>query len=68
MKRFSVKPNFGNFKVVDNTTQKMVVGYSTKKDATLTADGLNKLKTEGAIQKRIESLKTIKGYGYYASK
>ena len=68
MKRFFVKPNFGHFKVVDNTTGKMVVGYHTKKGAELTADGLNKLKIESAIEKRIKSLKTIKGYGYYASK
>ena len=68
MKRFSVKPNFGNFKVVDNTTGKMVVGYHTKKGAELTSDGLNKLKTDSAIEKRIKSLKTIKGYGFYASK
>ena len=68
MKRFFVKQNFGHFKVVDNTTGKMVVGYHTKKGAELTADGLNKLKIESAIEKRIKSLKTIKGYGYYASK
>jgi len=68
MKRFFVKPNFGNFKVVDNTTSKMVIGYRTKKGAELTAEGLNKLKTESAIEKRIKSLKTIKGYDYYASK
>jgi hypothetical protein len=46
----------------------MVVGYHKKKAAELTAKGLNKLKTESAIEKRIKSLKTIKGYGYYASK
>jgi hypothetical protein len=68
MNRFLVKANFGNFKVVDNTTNKMVVGYHTKKGAELTAEGLNKLKTESAIEKRIKSLKTIKGYGYYSSK
>ncbi len=68
MKRFFVKPNFGDFKVVDNTTGKMVVGYRTKTGAELTAEGLNKLNTESAIEKRIKSLKTIKGYGYYASK
>ena len=67
MKRFFVKLNFGHFKVVDNTTGKMVVGYRTKKGAELTAEGLNKLKTKSAIEKRIKSLKTIKGYGYYAS-
>ena len=68
MKRFFVKPNFGHFNVVDNTTGKMTVGYRTKKDAELTADGLNKLKTNSAIEKRIKSLKTIKGYGFFASK
>ena len=68
MKRFFVKPNFGHFKVVDDKTNKMVVGYSSKKDAEATADGLNKIKTESGLQKRIKSLQTLKGYGYYAMK
>jgi len=68
MKRFIVKPNFGHFSVVDNTTGKMVVGYPTKKDAELTSDGLNQLLTENDIENRITSLKTLEGYGFYCSK
>jgi len=68
MKRYFVKPNFGQFKVVDNTTQKMVVGYRKKKDAELTADGLNKLKTNSAIEKRIKSLQTIKRIWFFCFK
>ena len=68
MARFFIKPNFGHFRVMDTKTNKMVVGYSTKKGAELTAEGLNKIKTEAGIEKRIKSLQTIKGYGYYAIK
>jgi hypothetical protein len=67
-KRFFVKANYGNFSVVDINSGKMIVAYNTKRGADATSNGLNKIKTETALTKRIKSLKTMKGYGYFLSK
>lgn len=64
-KRFWVKANYGHWSVMDTKDGKMVVGYSKKEYAELTAYGLNKIKGEEKILKMKEILKTEKGYGYY---
>ena len=66
--RFYLKSNFGHWSVMDTKTNKMAVGYSKKDQAQVTADGLNKIKTDSAIEKRIKSLQTTAGYGYYIRK
>ena len=68
LKRFYVKPNFGHWSVVDRTTEKRVVGYSKKVDAENTAAGLNRIRTEHNLVKRMEYLTTMKGYGHYCKK
>ena len=53
---FTVKPNFGYWKVVDKSG-KMIVGYRTKQGATNAAQLLNK---SADVNADIEKLKTIK--------
>jgi ribulose-5-phosphate 4-epimerase/fuculose-1-phosphate aldolase len=64
-KRFWVRANYGHFNVMDRNTNKMVVGYSKKNFAELTADGLNRMRSPILIEKRIKSLKTVKGYYHF---
>jgi hypothetical protein len=64
-KRFWLKPNVGHWSVMDHTTGKKVVGYSKKGDAQATADGLNRIRTKDNLQKMIDHLQTLKGYGHY---
>lgn len=64
MKRFFVKSAFGHFNVMDGNNNKMVVGYSKKKYAEKTADGLNRIRKTENITKMKAKLKTT-GYGYY---
>ena len=68
MARFITKPNFGHFSVIDTINNKMIVGYPKKIHAEITAKGLNKIKTETSLQKKIKLLKTMKGYGYFINK
>jgi hypothetical protein len=63
--RFFVKSNFGNWSVIDKTDNKMVVGYSKKSDAEITADGLNRIRKKENISKMKQTLQTTKGYGHY---
>lgn len=68
--QFYVKLHFGNFRVMQKTElpakkDVMIVGYSRKIDATNTADGLNRIRIAENIVKRIKSLNTTTGYGYY---
>lgn len=64
-KRFWVKSNYGHWSVMDKTDGKMVVGYSKKSDAEITADGLNRIRKKENISKMKQTLKTTNGYGHY---
>jgi prophage tail gpP-like protein len=64
-KRFYVKANFGHWSVIDNTDGKMVVGYSKKTDAELTAKGLNRIRKKENISKMKSFLQSTKGYNHY---
>lgn len=63
--RFFVKPNFGHWSVIDKNDYKMVVGYSQKSDAELTAEGLNRIRKKENIDKMKQTLKTRAGYAHY---
>ena len=63
--RFFVKSNFGHWSVIDKTDNKMVVAYSKKSEAEITANGLNRIRKKENISKMKETLKTTKGYGHY---
>jgi hypothetical protein len=63
--RFYIKSNFGHWSVIDRTTNKMIVGYSTKKHAEQTMESLNKIQDANEVLKTIESLKTLQGYGQF---
>ena len=65
VQRFYIKSNYGHWSVMDRATGKMVVGYSKKSGAEVTAAGLNRLKKPESISKMIEKLRTEKGYGHY---
>jgi hypothetical protein len=62
---FYVKSNFGNFSVTDRRNNKMVVGYSKKEDAIITAKGLNDINDTNELSETISKLKTMKGYGHF---
>jgi len=63
--RFFVKSNFGHWSVIDKNDNKMVVGYSKKSEAEITANGLNRIRKKENITKMKDFLKTNKGYGHY---
>lgn len=65
MKRFYVKFHFGHFRVMDSETDKFIVGYSKKIHAQQTADGLNRIRKRENVDKMIEKLHTLDGYGHY---
>jgi antirestriction protein len=65
---FYVKSNFGNFSVTDRRSNKMVVGYSKKEDAIITAKGLNDIDNSEELNETISKLKTMKGYGHFLNK
>ena len=62
---FYVKSNFGNWAVTDRRNNKMVVGYSKKEDAIITAKGLNDIDNSEELNETISKLKTMKGYGHF---
>jgi hypothetical protein len=62
---FYVKSNFGNWAVTDRRNNKMVVGYSKKEDAIITAKGLNYIDNSEELNETISKLKTMKGYGHF---
>lgn len=62
---FFVKNNFGHWSIIDRKTNKMVVGYSKKEDATITAKGLNDVSDASELNKIISKLKSMDGYGYF---
>lgn len=64
-KRFFVKSNFGHWSVIDKNDSKMVVGYSNKTKAEITADGLNRIRKEDNVSKMKKHLQTTEGYGHY---
>ena len=63
--RFFVRPNFGHFSVIDNTTNKMWVGYGKKDKAQKTAAGLNAITDPIELQNMLTYLKTSEGYGHF---
>lgn len=65
---FYVKNNFGNFSVTDRRNNKMIVGYSKKEDANITAKGLNDINDSNELSETISKLKTMKGYGHFLNK
>jgi hypothetical protein len=64
-KRFYVKSNFGHWSVIDKNDKKMVVAYSKKSDAEMTANGLNRIRKKENITKMKKTLQTTKGYAHY---
>jgi len=65
---FYVKSNFGHWSVMDRETNKMIVGYSKKEDAVITANELNKISDSSELSKTIAHLQTLKGYGHFLNK
>jgi|TARA_R110000851_G_scaffold281736_1_gene435212 hypothetical protein len=65
MKRFYVRFAFGQFKVIDRETEKVVTSYSKKADAESTAKGLCRIRKVENITKMMGKLKTLKGYSHY---
>ena len=62
---FYVKLSFGQHLVMDQEENKMVVGYSKKSEAEITANGLNRIRKKENVHKMKKTLQTLEGYGHY---